>query len=302
MPKTAFIFPGQGSQSVGMGKDLYETHPTARQILDQADEVLGINLTQLCFSGPREELDLTINTQPAILAVSYALFKLLNEKGIVPLMVAGHSLGEYSALLSVGSIAYPEALKLVRRRAELMQEACAPGVGAMAALVGVERTTVVEICQNCSSAEVVEAVNFNCPGQIVIAGHKEAVQKAMDMAKAKGVKLVTMLPVSIPSHCSLMQEAGGKLKAYLETLNFRQPRIPLVTNVNAQVATKVEDLQDALVKQLSSPVYWEDSIQTMIKLGIDTFVEVGPGTVLSKLLKRIDRQVTAETAGDLLAG
>lgn len=290
MTKIGFIFPGQGSQYVGMGKDLYDNYPVARQILDKANEILGIDITGLCFEGPAEELNLTINTQPAMLAVSYALYKVLEDEGITPEVVAGHSLGEYSALLAAGSITFEEALKLVRERARLMQEAWAPDTGAMAAIVGLDREVVLSICEEASSSGVVEAVNFNCPGQIVIAGEKEVVLKAIEIAKEKGAKLTTLLAVSIPSHCSLMREAGGKLEEYFEKLEWQNPRVPLVTNVDAAVVDGVDSLKSALIKQLSSSVYWEDSIKTMLDQGIDTFVEVGPGKVLTKLLKRIDRK------------
>ncbi len=298
MPKIAFIFPGQGSQYVGMGQDIYNDYPLARQILDQANDVLGIDLTRLCFEGPEEELNLTVNTQPALLALSYALFKLLEAEGVSPQLVAGHSLGEYSALLAVGSISYQDALKLVRKRACLMQEACAPGVGAMAAIVGLERETVLAICRECNPLGVVEAVNFNCPGQIVVSGHKKAVQQAVKLAKQKGAKLAVELAVSIPSHCSLMQGAGNELGDYLGNLKWQDPQVPLVTNVDAAIVTKTDGLKSALVKQLSSPVYWEDSIRTMLGQGVDTFVEVGPGKVLTKLLKRIERGVACHSVGD----
>lgn len=292
MSKIAFIFPGQGSQSVGMGQDVYNESPLARQILDQANEVLGINLTRLCFEGPKEELNLTINTQPALLAVSYALYKLLEAEGITPEIVAGHSLGEYTALLAAGSILYEDALKLVRERARLMQEACAPGVGAMAAIVGLERDLALKICREASSDEgVVEAANFNCPGQIVVSGHKGAVQRAVELAKQKGAKLAVELAVSIPSHCSLMKEAGGELGSYLDKLSWQDLSVPLVTNVDARIVTNTDQLKAALVKQLSFSVYWEDSVKKMLKEGVDTFIEVGPGNVLAKLLKRIDRKV-----------
>ncbi len=299
MTKKAFIFPGQGSQVVGMGKDIYFEHPLARRILDQADDVLGMDLTGLCFNGPQEELNLTVNTQPALLAVSYALFKLLEAEGIEPALVAGHSLGEYSALLAAGGLAYEDALKLVHERAVLMQNACSPGVGAMAALVGLDRDAVFEVCREAGSEGIVEAVNFNCPGQIVVAGQKQAVRKAMEIAKSKGVKLAVELAVSAPSHCSLMSGAGVKLADYLTALNVRELQVPLVTNVEAAVVKDADIIKSALVKQLSSPVYWEDSINTMLEQGIDVFVEVGPGMVLTRLLKRINRKVASHAIGNV---
>ena len=300
MGKLAFIFPGQGSQQVGMGKDICREYPLARRILQQADRILGRGLSKLCFEGPKEQLDATVNTQPALLAVSYAFCRLLQAEGIEPQLVAGHSLGEYTALLAARALDYEDALKLVQKRARLMQEACPAGLGSMAAIVGLAREQVDEICRQAGKEEeTVQAANFNCPGQIVVSGHKSAVARAIELAGDRGAKLARELDVSIPSHCSLMAPAAGKLADYLQGLDWRKPQVPLVSNIDAELVSTVEALKSALVKQLSCSVYWEDCIRRMLALGVDTFLEVGPGNVLSKLLKRTARGVRCYSVNNI---
>ncbi len=289
----AFLFPGQGSQYVGMGKELAESFPKAKAYFDQADKVLGYDLTEVCFSGPEAKLNQTIHTQPALLTVSVAAWAVLSDNGIKPDMLAGHSLGEYTALVAAGALDFGQALSLVQKRAAYMQAAVPEGQGAMAAIVGLTRDEVSNICRRFSPPDVVEAANFNCPGQVVISGSHASVLKAMEQARQWRAKLARQLPLSIPSHCSLMRTAGEKLAHELDKLELNQTAIPIISNVTAKPMTSAAEIKAALIKQVSSPVLWEDSISYMIAQGVDTFIELGPGQVLKKLLKRINKDVSA---------
>jgi len=285
--KTAFIFPGQGSQAVGMGRNLAEKH------LDKASEILGFDLKQICFEGPEQELKKTEVTQPAILTVSVAAFELLKSKNVgMPAAVAGHSLGEYSALVAADALSFQDAVKVVHLRGKFMQEAVPLGEGAMSAVIGADNAKVEEICQEVGS---VWPANFNSPGQIVISGRKASVDAAGEKLKVAGAKRVVPLLVSAPFHCPLMQPAADRLKAELEKIEIKDANIPLVPNVTANYAIKGSEIRQFLVQQVTSPVRWVESVKTMMKNGITVFVEVGPGNVLSGLVKRINRAVEAKT-------
>lgn len=291
MMKTAFIFPGQGSQQVGMGRELAETQPLARQVFEEADRVLGIKLSSLCFEGPDEELKLTVNTQPAILTSSIAALRVLEARGARPDFVAGHSLGEYSALVAAGSLKYDDALRAVRKRGLYMQEAVAPGEGAMAALIGLEIETVNSICTTASDRGVCAPANINSPNQTVIAGHRPAVEHAVELAKAEGAKRAVMLAVSAPFHCELMKPAADKLANLFEETMFSDLQVPLLTNVDAALITLGAEARDALLRQVASPVRWSESITRLLDRGVTRFIEVGPGKVLSGLVRQLSRQV-----------
>lgn len=292
MNKIAFVFPGQGSQTIGMGKELYEKFDAAKVVFDAADDALGFSITNLCFNGPEDELRKTVNTQPAILTVSIALFEVLKEHGIVPNIVAGHSLGEYSALVAAGAISFRDAVQLVRKRGLFMQEAVPLGEGSMAAILGMERKLVIDICQK-AQAEFgeVQAVNFNCPGQIVIAGKTLAVEKAAEMLKAAGAKRAVLLPVSAPFHSTLMKPAAEKLAIELSKITINDANVPVVANINGQIITKRQEIEVSLVKQADSPVEWEDCISEIVKFGAASFIEVGPGKVLSSFTKKIAKEI-----------
>ncbi len=302
MKKIAFIFPGQGSQTVGMGKDLYERFDVAKAVFDEADKALGFSITDMCFNGPEDELRKTFNTQPAILTVSIACHRVLREHGIIPTIVAGHSLGEYSALVAAGSLSFSDAVQLVRKRGQLMQEAVPLGEGSMAAILGLARDVVVDICHK-AEAEfgAVQAVNFNCPGQIVIAGKKLAVEKAAELLKAAGAKRAVMLPVSAPFHSTLMKPAAEKLAHELEAINVQDALIPVVANINGQIITNGQAIKESLVEQADHPVEWEQCIAEIIKSGTTTFVEVGPGKVLSALTKKITKEVDHFNVEDMIS-
>ncbi len=298
MGKLAFIFPGQGSQRAGMGKALAEQFPAARAVFDQADQALGFPLSTLCFEGPEEELKLTANTQPAILTTSVAAYRVLEEQGIAPDYVAGHSLGEYSALVANGCLSLPEAVVTVRNRGTYMQEAVPAGQGAMAALLGLPLPKVQQVCEQAAQGQVVVPANLNSPGQIVISGHKEAVERAAAAAKDAGAKRAVLLPVSAPFHSSLLQPAAARLENDFQRIRFGGLSIPLVTNVDAEVIETPQAARDALLRQVPAPVRWEESMRKLIELGCDCFIEVGPGKVLAGLLRQIDRSVRALSVED----
>ena len=288
--RTAFIFPGQGSQQVGMGRDLADTQPVSGQVFEEADRVLGIRLSSLCFEGPDEELRLTVNTQPAILTSSIAALRALEARGARADSVAGHSLGEYTALVAAGSLKFGDALGAVRKRGLYMQEAVPPGEGAMAALIGIDVESVRAICAEASSRGVCAPANINSPNQTVIAGHRPAVERAVELAKAKGAKRAVMLAVSAPFHCELMKPAAERLAALFDETVFSDLRVPLVTNVDAELITAGAEARDALLRQVASPVRWSESIKLLLDEGVTRFVEVGPGKVLSGLVRQISRQ------------
>jgi [acyl-carrier-protein] S-malonyltransferase len=289
MSKTAFVFPGQGSQYVGMGKDLYEQLPEARQRFDQADALLGFSLSKICFDGPEEELKQTKNTQPAIFLHSMVLAKLL--RGDRAAMAAGHSLGEYSALVYAGALTFEDGLRLVRLRGELMQQAGIAQPGTMAAVVGLEPNVVDDVCRTASGAGIVQSANFNSPGQVVVSGSVAGVRKAMELAKERGAKLVKELPVSGAFHSPLMEFAGSGLKSALEKTSITDTAIPVYANVIARPVQKAEEIRRLLYEQLTKPVRWEETVTNMAVDGAGIFVEIGPGKVLQGLVKRIRSDV-----------
>jgi [acyl-carrier-protein] S-malonyltransferase len=294
----AFLFPGQGSQSVGMGKELDENHAIARKTFEEADDALGYKLSQICFEGPEEKLRLTEITQPAILTASVAAWRVLREKGVNPAYVAGHSLGEYSAHVAAGTLSFADAVRTVRNRGKYMQEAVPVGVGAMAAILGMPLATVTEIANTAAQGEVCQAANINSPEQIVISGHTGAVNRAIPIATERGAKKAVSLPVSAPFHCALMQPAQDRLEGDLQSLKFQNPACPVVCNADASPVTTGDAARSALVRQVTGAVRWEESIRRLINDGTTLFIEVGPGKVLWGLMRQIDRSKTCLTVGD----
>ncbi|MEW6601519.1 MAG: ACP S-malonyltransferase [Nitrospirota bacterium] len=290
MMKVAFVFPGQGSQYVGMGKDLYEKFDIVKDLYKEASDALGYDIAELSFNGPQEELNKTFRTQPSLLTASYAAYSVLSSRGVTPAYVAGHSLGEYSAITASGVVSFRDAVVLTEKRGQFMQDAVPEGRGLMAAVLGLERDAIINVCNSVKSGYVAPA-NYNCPGQIVIAGEKEAVEEAMKLADDAGARKALSLAVSVPSHCRLMEPASKKLSALLETINLNAPLIPVVNNADAAFLDSADSIKESLVRQLNSPLLWEDSVRVMVEKGVEAFIEVGPKTVLNGLIKRIDRNV-----------
>ncbi|MDP3259059.1 MAG: ACP S-malonyltransferase [Thermodesulfovibrionales bacterium] len=298
--KIAFVFPGQGAQHVGMGKNLYENFDEVKTLYKEASDALGYDVADLSFNGPAEELNKTHRTQPCLLAASMAAYTALKAKGIKPSVVAGHSLGEYSALVASSVFSFRDAVKLTEKRGQLMQQAVPEGKGLMAAILGLDRDRVKEICSSVRSGYAAPA-NYNCPGQIVISGEREAVEEAMKLLKDAGAKRTIPLAVSAPSHCKLMTEASNKLLEFIlaEKMEMKNPQIPVVSNADATFLNNAETIKVSLIKQINSPVLWEDSIKTIVNSGINTFVETGPGKVLSGLIKRIEPEAVIFNVEDM---
>ncbi|GAA0120925.1 MAG: ACP S-malonyltransferase [Clostridium argentinense] len=291
MSKKAFIFPGQGSQYVGMGKELYENMDICRDVFNIANEKLGFKISELCFEGPIDELNITENTQPAILTVNIACLKALEYYGIKADITAGLSLGEYSALICSGVMRFEDTINLVKKRGKFMQEAVPIGIGGMSAVLGLKEDILKEICNEVSNEGILEIANLNCPGQIVMAGEIKALEKASELCKEKGAKKVVKLPLSAPFHTSMLKSAAEKLSLELDKMNFTPMKIPVITNVTGDYIDEYENIKEILKLQVMSSVRWEDTIRTMIRDGVDTFIEVGPGKALSGFVKKIDRNL-----------
>jgi len=300
MNKTAFIFPGQGSQYPGMGKDLADSFPVARQIFEEADDALGLKLSAICFSGSEDELKLTANTQPAILATSIAVLRVVGqETGLKADYLAGHSLGEFSALVCSGTMSFADAVRTVRARGTFMQEAVPVGTGTMAAMLSVEKEELEDICREAAQGEVVSVANFNSPGQIVIAGSVTAVNRAIEIAKGRGFRKSMLLPVSAPFHCALMKPAADRLSLVLADLHLSEMTLPVVANATATPNNDMEQVRPLLVTQVCAPVLWDQSVTNMAVQGVTRFIEIGPGKVLSGLVKRITKEVETANIGDI---
>jgi [acyl-carrier-protein] S-malonyltransferase len=298
MGKVAFVFPGQASQYPGMGKELAGKYPAAESVFDEADKALGFSISKICFEGTEEDLKLTANTQPAILTVSVAVCRVLAEKGITPDFVAGHSLGEYSALVAAGALKFSDAVQLVRKRGTYMQGAVPPGVGAMAAIMGLSPAVVTDACKRAADGEICSSANLNSPEQTVISGHAGAVKRAVEIASQLGAKRAVVLAVSAPFHSALMMPAQQKLEKDLRNTQFSNLQVPLATNVDADTIETGDEARESLVRQVTAPVRWEESVRLLIDEGVNTFVEVGPGRVLTGLLRQIERSVAALNVED----
>ena len=297
--KYSIVFPGQGSQSLGMLFDLNSNFSVVSEVFQEASDSISVNLWKI-LNEDQEALNLTENTQPIMLAAGYATFKVLSEEtSLSPISMAGHSLGEYTALVASSSMIFFDAIRLVRKRGELMQAAVPSGAGSMAAILGLEDSVIIEICQKASNNGVVQAVNFNSPGQVVIAGEKNAVAHACELMKEAGAKRALILPVSVPSHCSLMKEAAAKFKTFIESVEFKAPNRKVIHNVDADYAGDIKDIKAKLVEQLHMPVLWTDSINKMKASGVERFIEVGPGKVLTGLIRRIDKSLSASAIIDV---
>src|SRR5580704_13155731 len=298
MGKVAFVFPGQASQYPGMGKELAEKYPAARAVFDEADQAFGFSISKICFAGTEDELKLTANTQPAILTCSVAVYRVLADRGLTPDFVAGHSLGEYSALIAAGAVKFSDAVQLVRKRGTYMQEAVPAGVGAMAAIMGLSPAVVADACKRATNGEICSAANLNSPEQTVISGHAGAVKRAVEIASQLGAKRAVILAVSAPFHSALMAPAQERLAQDLMSTTFANLSVPLVTNVDADTISVGDEAREALIRQVTMPVRWEESIRLLIDEGVNTFVEVGPGRVLTGLLRQIDRSAASLNVED----
>jgi len=298
MGKVAFMFPGQASQYPGMGKELAEKYPAARAVFEEADQALGFSISKMCFEGTEEDLKLTANTQPAILAVSVAAYRVVAEKGLTPDFVAGHSLGEYSALVAVGALNFSDAVRLVRKRGQYMQEAVPAGLGGMAAIMGISPAVVQDACKRAAMGEICTAANLNSPEQTVISGHASAVKRAVEIASQLGAKRSMMLAVSAPFHSELMMPAQEKLEKDLRATSFGDLQVPLVTNVDADTIRKGDEAREALIRQVTMPVRWQESMRLLLDEGVNTFLEVGPGRVLTGLMRQIERSVASLNVED----